>query len=206
MTSRVIKIHIKENIGSVEMYLNEQLYTTQKNENLAFGFLLKDYFKDLLIQLNLNKKQLKLDFFDRNFQYYKEYAEGLDLYIPTDIGYQQVQEIFRAIGYNLKVVSARHYQLECKRNLVEYESFVSPAIYHSSRENQWYIIGGLKEVPIPKEINLQFDILYIQLFCEPVEIPVDENAYRNYNDWESYNFTTDEDRQEKKDEEQRKLF
>lgn len=212
MTSRIINIRIKENIGSTEMYLNEKLYTTQKNENQAFVYLLKDYFKDLLIQLNLNKKQLKLEFFDSNYKYYKEYVEGLDLYIPTDIGYQQVQKIFKAIGYNLKYVSSKNYVLECKRNLFTVEgSYFPPALYYSNIEEQYFLIAG-SEINIPvgkKIISLEFDVLYIKkeiIIVEPKYFD-DENSFRQNINWESYNtFTTDESPQKYGDDKQEKLF
>lgn len=212
MTSRIIEIRIvQKEKNSYSLYLNGLFYLSSYSESSCLISFITEYFKELLIEIDLDKKSyLRMKFQSKNSILFKnQYKENDIIYIFPEASIKELKEICKSLGFLLKDLGNGNYQFNCLRNLVEVESYVSPALYHSSRENQWYIIGCIKEIPIHKEINLFFDILYIQLFCEAVEIPIDENAYKNYNDWESYNYTTDEDESneyKKFDDNQQKLF
>lgn len=193
MTSKTIDIRLEDNKNNTELFLDNKLYTVQRNEADCFAFLLKDYFFDLIKEINL-KNLYKIDFFDSNYRYYKEYREGFNLYLASDISYNDLQSVFKAIGYNLKYIyttnAVTQYELICKRKLIEVNSFMSPALWYSNKEESWYIIAGSDvHIKVSREINLCFDLLWIPIKLKITYIPVN-------NDWKSAEYTTDEDSEE----------
>lgn len=168
MISRTIDIRIEDRLKQTQMFFNNKLYCTCKNESQCFVYLLRDYFINLIIELNINKRQLRLQFFDKDYNYFNEYKEGLELYVPLDIPYSDLQDVFKSIGFTLKYIyttqSVTQYEIICKRKLYEVESFMNPALWYSNKEESWFIIAGSEvHIKVERKINLQFDILWNQI-------------------------------------------
>lgn len=194
MIKTTLAIELVKNNNSIEMYLDSILYTTQRNKADMFAFLIQDYFFDLIKEVNL-KTLTKIEWFDSNFHYYKEYKTGYNLYIQSDISFSELQNIFKSFKYFLKQINSNHYILECKRNLISVNSFVSPALYKNSH-NEWFIIAGGVNIKVNRELHLFFDILYCQIKLKPTKIEEDENVYQNSKNYEDYlnaDYLTDKD-------------
>lgn len=205
MISRIIEIRFEDKLKETEMYFNEKFYIKGKNESECFSCLIKDYFLELIRGINLEKYKLK--FFNTDYKYFNKYSEGLELYIPTDTGYSQFQEILSAIGFQLKHISNKHCQIICKRKLILVESFMSPALYYSNIEESWFVISGSEiNIKIIKQIDLFWDLLWIQIKPKYTAPPIDENRYLNLKNWEHAEHTTDEDIEEEKPDIRIKLF
>lgn len=192
MKNRIIDIRIEDSINNTQIFLDNKIYTIQRNEVDCFAFLLKDYFFDLIKEINL-KNLYKIDFFDSNYRYYKEYREGFNLYLASDISYNDLQSVFKAIGYSLKYIyttnAVTQYALICRRKLTEVNSFINPALWYSNKEESWYIITGNEvHIKVDREINLFFDILW-----KPIKLKI---TYPVNSDWKSAEYTTDEDSEE----------
>jgi len=201
MTSRTIDLRLEEKKNCIELFFNNKSYTTQRNLSDCFAFLLQDYFIDIFKEINL-KSLNKIEFYDSNIRYYKEYKEGYLIYIESGIHFSDLKNIFKSIQYDLKETHSKNFVLECKRKLVEVSSHFPPALYYSNIEESWFIISGSEvNIKIEKQINLEFDILWTQIRTQPVKIEKDENSYYVGKSYEHL-IIEDEDNDEDEDEDE----
>lgn len=194
--------------NSVEMYLDNKLYTTQDKKSFCFGFLLQDYFLEIFKDISLNNLN-KIEWYDSNLKYYKEYKEGYNLYIQSDISFSELRDIFKSIKYELKQINSNNFILECKRELIQVETMYPPGLYHSHIDNKFYLIAG-SELDLPvgtNSISLQFDVLYKKRIIKiEKKVVEDENSFIVGKSFEDINVGEEDDSEDEIEDIRIKLF